>query len=91
MNQAARPLSPILTAHLFPKIEGMLLRLLSSISPEDWDIGTIAPVWKVKDVVAHLLDTHLRKLSIVRDRCALADAAVHSSSKQSHRQVKARH
>src|SRR5213076_2625439 len=27
----------------------------------------IAPKWKVKDVAAHLLDTQLRKLSIVRD------------------------
>ena len=28
---------------------------------------TVAPAWKVKDVAAHLLDTQLRKLSIVRD------------------------
>lgn len=28
---------------------------------------TIAPAWKVRDVAAHLLDTVLRKLSMVRD------------------------
>jgi uncharacterized protein (TIGR03083 family) len=59
---------PILTAHLFPKIEAALLELLHSLNDDDWERQTIAPAWKVKDVVAHLLDTQLRKLSICRDR-----------------------
>jgi uncharacterized protein (TIGR03083 family) len=63
-------LPPILTAHLFPKIEGMLTELLRSLTPDEWERQTIAPKWKVKDVAAHLLDTQLRKLSIVRDRYA---------------------
>ena len=60
-------LPPILTAHLFPKIEGMLAELLRSLTAEEWERQTIAPKWRVKDVAAHLLDTQLRKLSIVRD------------------------
>jgi uncharacterized protein (TIGR03083 family) len=66
MSQHAQS-PPILTAHLFPKIEGMLAELLGSLTTEEWERQTIAPQWKVKDVAAHLLDTQLRKLSIVRD------------------------
>lgn len=61
------PLDPIFTAHLFPKIEALLLDLLRSLSDEDWERQTVAPKWKVRDVAAHLLDTQLRKLSICRD------------------------
>src|SRR5437870_2491812 len=60
-------LSPILTAHLYPKIESLLADLLRSLTTEDWERQTLAPKWKVKDVAAHLLDTQLRKLSIARD------------------------
>jgi uncharacterized protein (TIGR03083 family) len=60
-------LPPILTAHLFPKIEEMLVTLLRSLAADDWERQTIAPKWKVKDVAAHLLDTQLRRLSIARD------------------------
>ncbi len=60
-------LPPILTAHLFPKIEGLLIDLLRSLTAAEWELQTLAPKWKVKDVTAHLLDTQLRKLSIVRD------------------------
>jgi uncharacterized protein (TIGR03083 family) len=62
-------LKPILTAHLLPVIEMRLLELLRSLRPAEWDLQTVAPAWKVKDVVAHLLDTQLRKLSRVRDGC----------------------
>lgn len=66
-NQGANPLGPILTAHLFAKIERMLIELLRSLDPDEWEAQTISPRWKVKDVAAHLLDTQLRKLSMVRD------------------------
>ena len=66
MSQQTQP-PPILTAHLFPKIEEMLVALLRSLGADDWERQTIAPKWKVKDVAAHLLDTQLRKLSIARD------------------------
>jgi uncharacterized protein (TIGR03083 family) len=61
------PLAPILTAQLFPRIEHLLIELLSTLAPGDWERPTLAPGWTVKDVAAHLLDTQLRKLSIARD------------------------
>src|SRR5438094_6302305 len=65
------PLRPIFTAHLFPKVDGMLLELLRSLSPEDWEKQTVSPKWKVKDVAAHLLDTALRGISSARDGYSL--------------------
>jgi len=61
------PPGPLLTAHLFPTLDGHLIDLLRSLAPEDWERQTIAPKWKVRDVAAHLLDTQLRKLSFGRD------------------------
>jgi len=66
MNAEAELLPPIFTAHLFPKLEGMLIGLLRSLTPQDWEKQTLAPKWKVKDVAAHLLDTQLRKLAASR-------------------------
>lgn len=60
-------LKPIFTAHLFPEIEARLIELLRSLTPDEWELQTVAPAWKVKDVAAHLLDTQLRKLSRPRD------------------------
>jgi len=62
------PLPPILTADLFPEIEQKLIELLRSLSPDDWDLQTLAPKWKVRHVAAHLLDTQLRKLTLARDK-----------------------
>lgn len=62
-----KALPPIFTAHLFSKLEGMLIELLRSLAPDDWERQTVSPRWKVKDVAAHLLDTQLRKLSLARD------------------------
>jgi uncharacterized protein (TIGR03083 family) len=67
MNKKIEPLQPILTAHLFPKVDGMLIALLCSLAPGDWEKQTVSPRWKVKDVAAHLLDTALRGVSIARD------------------------
>jgi len=58
---------PILCAPLLRKVDLKLVELLASLRPEDWDAQTVAPHWKVRDVAAHLLDTVLRKLSLVRD------------------------
>ena len=62
------PLAPIFTADLFPEIEQKLVDLLRSLTSDDWDRQTLAPKWKVRHVVAHLLDTQLRKLSLARDK-----------------------
>lgn len=67
MSRQIEPLKPIFTAHLFPKVDGMLIELLGSLAPEDWKRQTVSPKWKVKDVAAHLLDTALRGVSIGRD------------------------
>ena len=60
---------PILCAHLLRRVDEKLIDLLRSLEPSEWDLQTIAPLWKVRDVAAHLLDTALRKLSMVRDSC----------------------
>jgi len=61
------PPIPIFTTHLFPKLDSKLIDLLSSLSPSDWELQTIAPLWTVKDIAAHLLDTNIRALSMLRD------------------------
>lgn len=55
------------TAHLFPILNGLLVELLQSLSPADWDKPTIAKKWTVKDITAHLLDGNIRSLSTLRD------------------------
>jgi uncharacterized protein (TIGR03083 family) len=69
---------PILCAHLFRRVDERLIDLLSSLAPAEWDVQTIAPLWKVRDVAAHLLDTALRKLSIVRDCCYVESVNIRS-------------
>ncbi len=80
MNAGIELLKPILTADLFPKLDGMLLDLLRSLAPEDWEKQTVSPRWKVKDVAAHLLDTALRGVSIGRDGYVAESPAIHSSA-----------
>lgn len=72
-------LEPILCAPVLRKVDEKLIELLSSLAPEEWNLQTIAPLWKVRDVAAHLLDTALRKLSMVRDSCFVEAAIVRSS------------
>jgi hypothetical protein len=48
-------------------VDRQLIDLLQALTADEWDLQTIAPRWKVRDVAAHLLDTALRKLSLVRD------------------------
>jgi len=74
MSDEPEALKPIVTAHLFPKLEGLLIDLLRSLGPDDWEKQTVAPRWRVKDVAAHLLDTALRGLSIGRDKYRLEPA-----------------
>src|SRR5215472_9067856 len=72
-------LEPILCAHLLRPVDEKLVDLLRSLSAEEWDLQTIAPMWKVRDVAAHLLDTSLRKLSMVRDHCFVKAAEIRSN------------
>jgi uncharacterized protein (TIGR03083 family) len=69
MSEFISGTDPILCAALLRRVDAKLIELLRDLRPEDWDQQTLAPAWKVRDVAAHLLDTVLRKLSMVRDRC----------------------
>ncbi len=62
-------LPPILCAHQLRRVDELLIQLLRSLTPAEWELQTVAPAWKVRDVAAHLLDTTLRKLSLARDAC----------------------
>src|SRR5690349_5137536 len=59
---------PISVSHLFSRLDDLLIELLQSLNKEEWEAQTIARLWKVKDVAAHLLDGNIRALSIQRDR-----------------------
>ena len=71
-------LPPILVAPLIRTTDILLLDLLNSLPPGEWDLPTIVPNWTVRDITAHLLDTALRKLSLVRDRCFVEKPVVNS-------------
>ncbi len=43
------------------------MELLRSLAPQDWSRPTLAHGWTVRDVVAHLLDGEIRRLSFQRD------------------------
>jgi hypothetical protein len=58
---------PILIIDRIPALDQKLIELLETLSLEDWKKQTIAPKWKVEDVVLHLLDGNIRTLSIQRD------------------------
>lgn len=61
------PLSPIYTAHLYAPLHQELIRLLQGLAPADWLRPTVCAAWKVRDIVAHLLDVDIRRLSFLRD------------------------
>lgn len=59
---------PILCSGMIRLVDERLVEMLKSLTPEEWELPTIAPQWKVREVAAHLLDTALRKLSGGRDQ-----------------------
>jgi uncharacterized protein (TIGR03083 family) len=52
---------------LFRPVSRELVTLLRALRQEHWDLPTIAGQWLVRDVVAHLLDSTLRRLAFHRD------------------------
>lgn len=58
---------PINVSHLFEPLDNKLIELLSSLTEETWHTPTIAKLWNVKDIAAHLLDGNIRTLSMSRD------------------------
>ena len=64
------PLWPIDTRHFFRPVSTSLVALLRTLTETDWQRPTIAGSWRVRDIVAHLLDTMLRRLSFHREGMA---------------------
>jgi uncharacterized protein (TIGR03083 family) len=62
-----QPAIPIDVVHLLPLLDQKLIELLKQLTPEQWQVQTIAREWKVKDVAAHLVDGNIRALSMLRD------------------------
>ena len=62
-----RALAPTYTTHLLAPIHRELVTMLGIFSPSQWLEPTSAGSWRVRDVVAHLLDGDLRRLSYHRD------------------------
>lgn len=62
---------PVDVTALLPRLHDELLTLLRGLTEADWYRPTSAGAWRVRDVVAHLLDGDVRKLSLLRDGGAL--------------------
>lgn len=60
-------MNQIETLHLFPQLTAELIQLLKSLETKDWLKPSPIKGRTVKDLVAHLTDGSLRKLSIQRD------------------------
>jgi uncharacterized protein (TIGR03083 family) len=65
-----KPQIAVDTRGLFRPVSSSLVRLLRRLADRDWELPTIAGTWVVRDVVAHLLDSTLRRLSFHRDGMA---------------------
>lgn len=61
------PPLPIDTRPFFRLVSADLVALLRGLAPDAWALPTIAGSWTVRDIVAHMLDTTLRRLSFQRD------------------------
>ncbi len=61
------PLPVTDTRHLFRPLCAEIVALLRRLPPDAWERRIMAGTWRVRDVVAHLLDTALRRLSFDRD------------------------
>src|SRR5436853_6013696 len=69
------PLAPMLLVDRFTPLHAELIALLRGLRPEDWQRPTACALWSVHDLVAHLLDDDLRRLSFHRDEHAVPAGA----------------
>ena len=69
---------PADVVHLLSPLDDKLIDLLKSLSVEEWQQKTIAKLWTVKDVAAHLLDGNIRTLSMLRDNYHGEQASIQS-------------
>jgi uncharacterized protein (TIGR03083 family) len=63
-----RPPAPVLVVDRFAPLHAELIGLLRGLGADDWHRPTACALWSVVDIVAHLLDDDLRRLSFHRDR-----------------------
>jgi uncharacterized protein (TIGR03083 family) len=56
-----KPLQPRYVADLFAPLHGELIALLRTLTPEQWELSTVAGTWRVRDIAAHLLDGMLSR------------------------------
>ena len=59
---------PTDTRRFFRPVATELTALLRTLPPEAWDRPTVAGTWLVRDVIAHLVDVSIRRVSLHRDR-----------------------
>jgi uncharacterized protein (TIGR03083 family) len=62
------PLPPTDTRPYFRPVAREFVALLRGLPDSAWEQPTVAGAWRVRDVVAHILDGTLRRLSFHRDR-----------------------
>lgn len=68
---APAPRGPIHALDALEQVEAELLALLATVTRDEWDAPTLVRGWRVRHVAGHLLDTALRKLSVLRDGFAV--------------------
>ncbi len=61
------PPAPVLVLGRFAPLHAELIGLLRGLDSAGWDRPTACALWSVRDIVAHLLDIDLRRLSFHRD------------------------
>ena len=58
------PMPPVFLVDLLPGLHAELMTLLRGLKSSDWNRPTACALWSVKDIAAHLLDGHVRRLSL---------------------------
>jgi uncharacterized protein (TIGR03083 family) len=66
-SRSLRPLAPVLLVDRLAPLHAELIGLLRGLGADDWQRPTACALWSVRDIVAHLLDDDLRRLSFHRD------------------------
>jgi hypothetical protein len=73
---------PILVGPLLPQVCGELHCLLRSLTHDEWHRPTVSSQRQVRDIVSHLLDGSLRRLSMQRDRYSASPRPGDANSKE---------
>ncbi|CAA9583686.1 MAG: hypothetical protein AVDCRST_MAG87-3670 [uncultured Thermomicrobiales bacterium] len=60
-------LPPVDVVELFPDLQFAFMELLSGLTPDEWDRPTVCGDWTVKDLVLHMLGSHVGMISGWRD------------------------